>query len=118
MDVEQAMRGEVPETIQKYVVEVNGTVYPPKQSSRKQRARPASRSRRWRRSVLNKIGFVCREAGKLPDGRSGWVQITSEEPELKAGDHLRIAALEAAVATAQEAVAGLSARVQALEIAH
>jgi hypothetical protein len=119
VDVEQAMRGEMPETIQKYVVEVNGTVYPPKQV--------LARATGWDRQsfttmeaqrVLNKIGFACHEAGKLPDGRPGWVQTTSEEHELKASDHLRIAALEAAVATAQEAIAGLSARVRTLESAH
>jgi hypothetical protein len=118
-DVELAMRGQVSETIQKYVVEVNGTVYPPKQV--------LARATGWDRQsfttmeaqrVLTKIGFVCHEAGKLPGGCPGWVQTTSEEPELKASDRLRIAALEAAVATAQEAIAGLSARVRTLERAH
>ena len=69
-DVEQAMRGEEPEPIQKYLVEVNGTVYPPKQV--------LARATGWDRQsfttmeaqrVLNRIGFVCRVADRAADGR-------------------------------------------------
>ena len=73
-DVEQAMRGEEPEPIQKYLVEVNGTVYPPKQV--------LARATGWDRQsfttmeaqrVLNRIGFVCRVADRAADGRRDWV---------------------------------------------
>jgi len=117
--VELVMRGETPELIQKYVVEVNGTVFPPKQvlatvTGWERQSFTTMEAQR----VLNKIGFICRAAGTLPDGRAGWVQSTGEEPEPAETDRGRVAALEAAVATAQEAIAGLAARVRILESAN
>jgi hypothetical protein len=113
-DVEQAMRGEGPDMIQKYMVEVNGTVYPPKQV--------LARVTGWDRQsfttmeaqrVLNKIGFACREAGVPVDGHPGWRRVGADSGTEDVAE--RVAALEAALATAQEAIAGLAARVRALE---
>lgn len=68
------MQDEPPEEIRKYVVEVNGTVFPPKQV--------LAHVTGWERQsfttmeaqrVLNKLGFTCREAGTLPDGRAAWL---------------------------------------------
>jgi hypothetical protein len=113
-DVEQAMRGEQPESIQKYAVEVNGMYYPPKQV--------LARITAWERQsfttmeaqrVLNKIGFRCGVMTALGNGRRLWEPTNGEEAPHEPTD--RIAALEAAVATAQEAIAGLAARVRILE---
>lgn len=132
LDVEQAMHGEDPEEVRKYVVEVNGQAFPPKQV--------LARATAWERQsfttmeaqrVLNKLGFVCREAGKPTDGKA-WLPYPGkpESPELLGppGTHRatvieesiadlgdRLKELEAAHATALEAIAGLSAKVKALE---
>ncbi|MFF1614161.1 hypothetical protein ACFVYA_40895 [Amycolatopsis sp. NPDC058278] len=115
-DVEEAMRGEEPEQIRKHLVEVNGTVYPPKQV--------LAHVTGWDRQtfttmeaqrVLTKLGFVCREAGARPDGSLAWGHATGEQHKGALGDVDRIAALEAALATAQAAIAGLDARVRSLE---
>lgn len=125
-DVELAMRGEEPEEIRKYMVEVNGEAYPPKQV--------LAHVTGWKRDtfttmeaqrVLNKLGFSCREAGSpRADGSVPYFPYDGK-PE-SPGDIVpgtvraraaedRIDALEAALATAQEAIAGLAARVRALE---
>jgi hypothetical protein len=114
-DVENAMRGQDPELIRKYVVEVVGTVFPPKQV--------LAHVTGWERQsfttmeaqrVLNRLGFVCREAEVLDDGLPGWRRVATDGP---GGPGLleRVGALEAALATAQEAIAGLAARVRSLE---
>lgn len=114
-DVENAMRGQDPELIQKYVVEVGGTVFPPKQV--------LAHVTGWERQsfttmeaqrVLNRLGFVCREAGVLDDGRPGWSRVATDDAG-EAGLLERVRAVEAALATAQEAIAGLAARVRSLE---
>ena len=114
-DVENAMRGQDPELIQKYVVEVVGTVFPPKQV--------LAHVTGWERQsfttmeaqrVLNRLGFVCREAGVLGDGRPGWRRVATGD-QGEPGLPTRVGALEAALATAQEAIAGLAARVRSLE---
>jgi hypothetical protein len=111
-DVEQAMRGEVPESIQKYAVEVGGIYYPPKQV--------LAHVKGWERTtfttmeaqrVLNKIGFECGLMSQLQSGR----RTTTRGGEATSNAEQRIAALEAALATAQEAIAGLAARVRNLE---
>lgn len=126
-DVERAMQGAPPEELRKYLVEVNGQPYPPKQV--------LAHVTGWGRQsfttmeaqrVLSKLGFVCREAGMLADGRAAWLPFSGKGPS--PAHHLRgdaatrdesdldrIATLEAALVTAQEAIAGLSARVRALE---
>jgi hypothetical protein len=97
-------------------VEMNGTVYPPKQV--------LAHVTGWDRQsfttmeaqrVLTKLGFVCREAGAGSDGRPAWVHATSEQLQGASREVDRIAALEAALATAQAAIAGLDARIRALE---
>ncbi|WP_328647392.1 hypothetical protein OHS58_05750 [Amycolatopsis sp. NBC_00348] len=115
-DVEQAMSGEEPEQIRKHLVEVNGTVYPPKQV--------LAHVTGWDRQtfttmeaqrVLTKLGFVCREAGTQPDGNLAWGHAPGEQHKGAPGEVDRIAALEAALVTAQAAIAGLDARVRSLE---
>ena len=103
--VEAAMRGQEPESIQKYLVEVNGEVFPPKQV--------LARVTGWDRMsfttmeaqrVLNKIGFTCRQADALPGARPG-----------APSESARVTRLENALATANEAIANLTRRVRALE---
>lgn len=105
-DVERAMRGAKPEEIRKYLVEVNGEAYPPKQV--------LARATGWERQsfttmeaqrVLNKLGFCCREA------------VTPGPPGTPRADVMeeRIEALDAALATAQAAIAGLDARLRSVE---
>lgn len=114
-DIEQAMRGESPDTIQKHVVGVNGTLYPPKQVLGRVTGWPRiSFTTAEAQRVLTRIGFVCREAVTAPGAQLGWV-VTDDEPQQPSATDERIAALEAALATAQEAIAGLAARVRALE---
>jgi hypothetical protein len=115
--IELKMRGVEPETIQKYLVEVNGIAYPPKQV--------LAHVTGWERQsfttmeaqrVLNKVGFVCREAGRLPAGRADWLLRPGEEPAPRAMTFEdRVNALEAAVVTNQEAIASLVVRIQTLE---
>lgn len=114
-DVEHAMRGQAPELIQKYVVEVGETVFPPKQV--------LAHVTGWERQsfttmeaqrVLNRLGFVCREADLLDDGRPGWRRVVTNGPDERDVSD-RLATLEAALATAQEAIAGLAVRVRSLE---
>jgi hypothetical protein len=114
-EVESAMRGETPDLIQKYVVEVNGTVYPPKQVLARVTGWPRqSFTTMEAQRVLTRIGFTCRKAGSLADGTTAWV-LAGQTDETTDPTEPRIAALEAALATAQEAIAGLAARVRALE---
>lgn len=111
--IEQKMRGAVPESIQKYIVEVNGMAYPPKQVLAHVTGWPRqSFTTMEAQRVLKKVGLACREADAHPGGRAGWVPNTAEAAETNTD---RLVALEAAVATAQEAIAGLSARVRRLE---
>lgn len=125
-DVEQAMKGVLPEEFRKYVVEVNGEQYPPKQV--------LARATDWGRTsfttmeaqrVLNKLGFKCREAGSpRADGSVPYfpysgkpdspLDIAPGTARAQAAED-RVEALEAALATAQTAIAGLDARVRALE---
>lgn len=64
--------------------------------------------------VLYKIAYLCREASSIADGGRGWRPVsTSADRPLEPGD--RITALEAPVATAQEAITCLAARVRILE---
>jgi hypothetical protein len=114
--VEAKMRGEAPELIQKHVVEVGGTVFPTKQV--------LGHVTGWGRTtfttmeaqrVLRRIGFVCRGVGVNSEGRIAWVEAESESAPLARTDGDRIAALEAGLVTAQEAIAGLATRVRLLE---
>lgn len=117
-EVVQRMREEEPEVIRKHYVMVGGEAYPPKQV--------LAHVTGWERTsfttmeaqrVLAKIGITSRETAyvhypleKLPRaadsaGNSGPVAAPED----------RVAALEAAITTAQEAIAGLAARVRLLE---
>jgi len=111
-EIEQAMRGVQPEPIREHFVEMLGTVFPPKQV--------VAQVTGWERQtfttmeaqrVLKRLGFVCRRAGELSDGQRGWI---SDETDAREPTE-RLAALESALAVAQEAVAGLRRRVMTLE---
>jgi hypothetical protein len=108
-----AMRGVPSESIQKYVVEVDGAVFPPKQvfATVTGRVRTSFTTMEAQR-VLRRLGFVCREAGRLDDGTAAWVESRGEDD---GGIEERMAALEAALATAQAAIGGLHTRVGLLE---
>lgn len=112
------MRGATSESIQKYVVEIEGTVFPPKQvfSAVTGRTRTSFTTMEAQR-VLRRLGFVCREAGRLSDWTPTGVTDSGED-DGEATVQVRIAALEATVGTLQAAVSGLHARVADLEGAH
>jgi hypothetical protein len=114
--VVSAMRGVPSESIQKYVVEIEDTVFPPKQvfATVTGRVRTSFTTMEAQR-VLRRLGFVCREAGRRDDGTPAWVEAPVEEDAVGAGVEARVAALEAALATIQAAVGGLHARVAELE---
>ena len=115
IDVERAMHGETPESIQKYAVEVNGLNYPPKQV--------LATVTGWERTsfttmeaqrVLRKLGFESFSVSVMQTGRRKFTSI-DDAGESTTEVEGRVAALEAAMTTAQEAIAGLAARVRALE---
>lgn len=101
------------ETIHKHVVDIEGRVYPPKQvfdllTGRERQTFTTMEAQR----VLSRLGFECRRAGPLEDGRQGWIPVEGEPTE---GEQDRLARMEAAIGTLEAAVAGLHARVGALE---
>ncbi|MFD6665803.1 hypothetical protein ACFWDK_25980 [Micromonospora chalcea] len=107
------MRGEEPEPIREHLVEMLETVYPPKQV--------LATVTGWDRTsfttmeaqrVLSKVGFVCRRASRPFGGQAAWVQ-AGVEPSGRVED--RVAALEAQLTVAQQAIVGLTSRVNALE---
>jgi len=109
------MRGVEAEPIREHVVEVGRTVFPPKQV--------LSVVTGWNRlsfttmeaqRVLARVGFVCRRAGKLPDGRAGWIRSAPDPGPATLDD--RVAALEAGLVVVNEALAGLMSRIRALEV--
>lgn len=120
-DIEHRMQGVQPEPIREHLVEILGTVYPPKQAM--------ATVTGWDRTsfttmeaqrVLSRVGFTCRRAGSA-DGRAAWVEdrTKDEDAELTAESEVqdtRLARLEAQLAVAQEAIASLAARVQKLEL--
>lgn len=120
-DIERQMRGIQPEPIREHLVEILGTVYPPKQvlatvTSWDRTSFTTMEAQR----VLSRVGFTCRRAGSA-DGRHAWVvdRASDEDPGLAAESELqdaRLARLEAQLAVAQEAIASLAARVQKLEL--
>lgn len=126
--VELRMRGVEPEEIRKHVVELHGTVYPPKQvfGTVARRARTSFTTMEAQR-VLTKLGFTCRTARNDgsegprwavsgdagPGGTSGPAAVLEAPfPEDPAS---RLASVEAQLATAMTAIQGLAARVAALE---
>lgn len=114
--VETRMRGVTPDDIRSYYVWVNGVRYPPKQVLANVTGWPrTSFTTMEAQRVLNKIGFPSNtaETQKLdePSSPVGETGDRHSEPH----DRARIAALEAGLTTAMEAIAGLAARVRTLE---
>jgi hypothetical protein len=113
-EIERAMRKRRPEPIQKHVVEMLGTVFPPKQV--------IAAVTGWERTsfttmeaqrVLTQAGFVCRRAGASSTGQPAWVHDTGED-ETRA---VTIEALEARLDVVIQALAALQDRVETLETA-
>lgn len=75
-EVETLMEGEVPELIQKHMVEVNGEMYPPKQVLGHVTgwARTSFTTMEAQR-VLTRIGFVCTEVGGRRIRQAGQIVI-------------------------------------------
>lgn len=113
-----AMRGVSSEPIQKHVVEIEGTVFPPKQvfATVTGRVRTSFTTMEAQR-VLRRLGFVCREAGRKEDGAPAWVPAGLDDDQPDADVDARLASVEATLATVEAAVAGLHARVRELEAA-
>ena len=108
------LRGVEPEPIREHMVEVGGAVFPPKQvlavvTGWDRMSFTTMEAQR----VLTKVGFVCRRVGHAQGG-TGTGTRTSPGAGSSALDG-RIAALEAGLAVANEAIAGLAARISALE---
>ena len=109
--VRRSMKGVSSESIQKHLVEVNGTVYPPKQvfATVSGRDRGSFTTQEAQR-VLTRLGFVCRQAGAV-GGRPVWSHVPESEPTAEE----RLANVENAVATSQAAISDLLRRVLTLE---
>jgi hypothetical protein len=110
--VERAMKGTAPETFQKYVVEMHGQLYPPKQVFAKVTGRDRqSFTTLEAQRVLKRLGFVCREAGRPGD------DVARLKLEL-AASHAAVsqaAEIESEFATIKLAIAELERRIRALE---
>jgi hypothetical protein len=109
-DVERAMKGERPELIQKYVVEVSGVEYPPKQVFAKMTGRDRqSYTTMEAQRVLNRLGFEPYESGR----RSAQV---APGPRAEAtAAPAQPSTVESDIATIKLAIAELARRVIALE---
>lgn len=116
--VELVMKKVVPEPIQKHLVELLGTVYPPKQvfAEVTGRRRVTFTTQEAVR-VLSKLGFVCREVGDRTDGTSARTQVQSDEPSdaHTPSREDRLVAVESGLATVLLAIAQLERRVEALK---
>ncbi len=112
-EVIRKMRGVEPEPIREHLVEIAGTVYPPKQV--------LETATHWNRRsftsleavrVLTRAGFACHRTSEgqpePPPGPAGNQAVGIEQ---------RLSELEAALAVAQEAIARLANRVTTLEAA-
>jgi hypothetical protein len=113
-----AMRGVPSEPIQKHVVEIEGTVFPPKQvfATVTGRVRTSFTTMEAQR-VLRRLGFLCREAGRRENGAPGWLLAGRDDDQPDADVGTRLASVEASLATLEAALAGLHARVKELEAA-
>lgn len=104
-----------PEPIREHLVEMQDTVFPPKQVLAVVTGWPRSSFTTLEaQRVLSKVGFTCRRAGKRPDGAPAWVRSTREQPSSTAAE---LADLRAELGVAVEALSSLRARVTALESA-
>ena len=112
-----AMHGVWSEPIQKHLVEIDGTAFPPKQVFATVTGRPrTSFTTMEAQRVLRRLGFVCRQAGQFDDGTHAWVAAAADDDADPSADD-RLASIEAMVATLEAAVVGLHARVKDLEAA-
>jgi hypothetical protein len=110
-DVIRGMRGVQPEPIREHLVDIDGTAFPPKQvfehvtgfGRRTYTTMEANR-------VLSRLGFPHRRVGATP----GWAQEATDQWKPTSVDR-RLSAIEATLAVAQEAIAGLRSRVDKLE---
>ena len=111
--VVRALKGVEPEPIVKHLVEIEGSVYPPKQVFGRVTGRDRMSFTTYEaQRVLSRLGFVCRRAGHTDDGTPAWIATRAGE---SATLDDRVSALEASLATMQAAVAGLHGRVVVLE---
>lgn len=65
--------------------------------------------------VLRRLGFVCRETGRMDDGAPAWAPAGVDDDQPDADVDARFASVDATLATLEAAVAGLLARVKELE---
>jgi hypothetical protein len=108
-----------PEPIREHFVKVGDRKFPPKQilalvTGWERQSYTTFEAQR----VLLRLGFDCRRVGEGGGDGSGPTAVTavgSDEPEREFGERLALA--EAQLATAQMAIAGLSARIERLESA-
>lgn len=118
--VEFVMKEVAPEPIQKHLVELLDTVYPPKQIFSKMTGRRrVTFTTQEAVRVLSKLGLVCREVGEPTDGNRTWKPVQRDKPfeaqSMSAED--RLVALGSGLATALLAIAQLQSRVEVLEAA-
>lgn len=115
--VAHKMRGVQPEPIREHLVEMLGTVYPPKQvlavvTGWDRQSFTTMEAQR----VLSKVGFVCRRAGERPDGVPAWVlQNDSDLEGPESPLEGRVEALEASLTVMEQAIANLTSRISKVE---
>ncbi len=112
--VQEAMRRVAPEQPMKHVVEIGDKQFPPKQvlalvTGWERQSYTTLEAQR----VLSKLGFPCHPVGTRYSRETAFVD--PDEPHEQMSDRERLTAVEAALATAQEAIASLRIRVAALE---
>ena len=105
-----------PDPVQKHVVEVNNTDYPPKQVIGTCLGFPrTSFTTMEAQRVLNRLGFICRQANVDVGGTKPWIKTTGDGEPPSFGPQIDNDSLRAALITLQMAVAHLDERVMALE---
>ena len=108
------MRGVEPESIREHLVEVGGTKFPPKQvlavvTGWDRQSFTTMEAQR----VLTRVGFVCRRVGDVAKGAA--VAAESLPGPGPVAVDIRVAALEAGLVVANQAIASLTSRISALE---
>jgi hypothetical protein len=107
-----AMRGVSSEPIVKHLVEIDGVAFPPKQVFATVTSRPrTSFTTMEAQRVLRRLGFACRPATPSATDDSLAAATTGPEGAPAFGQD----SVEARIATLEAAIAGLHARVSALE---
>ena len=112
--VQVAMRLVDPEQPRKHVVEIGDKQFPPKQvlavvTGWERQSFTTLEAQR----VLSKLGFPCHPVGTRYSRETAFVD--PEQSRERISDRERLAVVEAALATAQEAIASLRSRVAVLE---